>query len=101
LAHRSGTKNVTVVSNLENFGIPITDDLRREIAKRFSVSVRYGTLARRGGLSIFGGFDTQDDASLLTHAAHRRAQTNPSARSCWCRYVVDMHGPSTAEHLMA
>lgn len=41
LTRRSGNKNVTVISNLENFGIRLTDEIKKDIAKRFSVSVRY------------------------------------------------------------
>lgn len=42
-----GHKNITVISNLESFGIQLDDTLRKEMSKRFSVACSFS--APKGG----------------------------------------------------
>ena len=47
-----GNKNLTVISNLENFGITLNEALRKDLAKRFAVAVTFtsGPDASKGKL---------------------------------------------------
>ena len=49
-----GHKNITVISNLESFGIRLDDALRKEMSKRFSVACSF-TASKGGG----GGLEVQ------------------------------------------
>lgn len=42
-----GNKNVTTIHNLENFGIALDEALKKEMAKRFSVSVSFAPTANK------------------------------------------------------
>eukprot|EP00039_Didymoeca_costata_P010630 m.143613 g.143613 ORF g.143613 m.143613 type:complete len:579 (-) comp14903_c0_seq2:92-1828(-) len=50
-----GNKNITVVSNMENFGIRLDDTLKKELAKKFSVAVSFTDVPGEGMSIIVQG----------------------------------------------
>lgn len=53
LAKVRGNKNVTTISNLQSFGIVLDEELRKALARRFSVSVSLAPTAnQKEGLAI-------------------------------------------------